>query len=61
MQTLIQFIKLLISGVSSAFLLLTSLFSILLTSLAMIPPYLTSVLILGFGIIVAIRVLELLP
>ena len=61
MLLVVQFIKLLISGVSNAFSFLVMLPEILISSLAIVPTPLTTVLFTCFGIILAVRVLELLP
>lgn len=61
MQTVIQFISLLISGVSLSFQFFLTLPSIIIACLGMIPNYLSGVLSLCLGIIIGVRVLELLP
>lgn len=61
MLVIVKFISLLISGVSSAFSFILMIPSLIATSLLIIPSSLSSVLITCFGILVAIRVLELLP
>lgn len=65
MQIVIQFFSLLISGVSNAFSFFLNLFSVFESVLVILPHEepnnLVTVLLVCFGIIVSIRVLELLP
>lgn len=61
MQFIIQFFDLLISGVSNAFNFFLNIFSVFEAVLVVLPQDLTTVLFVCFGIIVSIRVLELLP
>lgn len=60
MQTIIEFINLLITGVQSVFGYLAMIPTIF-SSITAFPPVLYVFLLAGFGVIVAIRALELLP
>lgn len=61
MQVIIEFIQLLISGVQQMFSFISELPGILSQCVNAFPPYLATILLVCFGLIVAIRVLELLP
>lgn len=60
MQVIIEFFQLLMSGVQSVFSYLT-LIPTIFQSITAFPPVLYVFLLAGFGIVVAIRALELLP
>lgn len=61
MQVIIEFINLLISGVQQVFSFILTLPQILSTCVTAFPPVLATYLLVAFGVIIAIRVLELLP
>lgn len=61
MQVLIEFVQLLMSGVSQVASFLTTLPSLVSTMVTAFPPVLIVYLLACFGLIVAIRFLELLP
>lgn len=61
MQVIIEFIQLLISGVIQVFSFVATMPQLVSTMITAFPPVLYTVLLLCFGIILAIRVLELLP
>lgn len=61
MQVLIEFIQLLMSGVSQIASFLTTLPTLLSTMVTAFPPVLSVYLLACFALIVAIRFLELLP
>lgn len=61
MQVIIQFFSLLISGVSAVFGFMLNIGSIIEYSIQMLPIELSDTLLLCFGLILAVRVLELLP
>lgn len=60
MQVLIEFVNLLITGVQSVFQYI-SMIPTIFSSLTAFPPVLYTFLLAGFGVIIAIRCLELLP
>lgn len=60
MSVLIEFVQLLMSGVQSVFGFITTL-PTLFSSITAFPPILYTTLLAGFGVVVAIRCLELLP
>lgn len=61
MQVIINFFTLLISGVQAIISFLTQLPAILAVCVQAFPPVLATLLLSCFGLIIAIRVLELLP
>lgn len=61
MQVIINFFTLLISGVQAIISFLTQLPAILTVCVQAFPPVLATLLLSCFGLIIAIRVLELLP
>lgn len=61
MTTVLQFISLLISGVYNVFMMFVHLPEILFASLTFVPTYLAGVLLVCLGIVILVRVLELLP
>lgn len=61
MQVIIEFLQLLMSGVQQMFAFLTTLPGMLSQCVNAFPPALATYLLACFGIILAIRVLELLP
>lgn len=61
MQVIIEFIQLLISGVGQVFSFITTLPQLLSTMVTAFPPVLSTYLLVCFGVILAVRVLELLP
>lgn len=61
MQVIIQFFSLLISGVSAVFGFMLNIGSIIEYSIQMLPSQLSDTLLVCFGLILAVRVLELLP
>ena len=60
MQVIIEFFQLLMSGVQSVFSYIT-LIPTIFSSITAFPPVLYVFLLAGFGVIIAIRALELLP
>lgn len=60
MSVIVEFIQLLMTGVQSVFSFITTL-PTLFQSITAFPPILYTTLLAGFGVIVAIRCLELLP
>lgn len=61
MQVIIEFFQLLMSGVQSVFSFLLEMPSLLSQCGNAFPPVLFTYLLAAFGVIIAIRVLELLP
>lgn len=61
MQVIIEFIQLLIGGVQQIIQFFTTLPAILSTCVTAFPPVLSTYLLVGFAVIILIRVLELVP
>lgn len=61
MQVIIEFFQLLMGGVQQVFSFILTLPDILATCVTAFPPVLGTYLLVLFGAIIAIRVLELLP
>lgn len=60
-QAILQYVQMIIGGISSTFTFILSIPSYFVSILTLIPPEITVLLYAVLGIVIAIRVLELIP
>lgn len=60
-QAILQYVQMIIGGISSTFTFILSIPSYFASILTLIPPEITVLLYAVLGIVIAIRVLELIP